>query len=81
MYSKTELEAKAHIELINIAKELGISRATRFDQQELIYKIIALQSENPKAITKEQEQQAAMNESAPRQRRTRIKPQPVAEST
>ena len=53
MYSKSELEAKAHIELINIAKELGISRATRMDAQELIYKIIGLQSENPKARRKE----------------------------
>ena len=48
MYSKAELEAKAHIELINIAKELGISRASRMDAQDLIYKIIGLQSENPK---------------------------------
>ena len=52
MYSKAELEAKAHIELINIAKELGIARATRLDAQDLIYKIIGLQSENPKAITR-----------------------------
>ena len=82
MYSKSELEAKAHIELINIAKELGISRATRLEQQDLIYKIIAFQSENPKAITKEQEQQQAAKEAeSPRQKRTRIKPQPVAEST
>ena len=82
MYSKSELEAKAHIELINIAKELGISRATRLDPQDLIYKIIAFQSENPKAITKEQEQQQAAKESSSsRQKRTRIKPQPVAEST
>ena len=57
MYSKAELEAKAHIELINIAKELGISRATRLGAQDLIYKIISLQSENPQAVTKEQEAQ------------------------
>ena len=66
MYSKAELEAKAHIELINIAKELGIARATRLDAQDLIYKIIGLQSENPKAITKEQEQQKSQ-EQQPRQ--------------
>jgi len=80
MYSKAELEAKAHIELINIAKELGISRATRMDAQELMYKIIALQSENPKAITKEQEQQKA-KEPEPRPKRARIKPTLLAESS
>ena len=80
MYSKAELEAKAHIELINIAKELGIPRATRLDAQELMYKIIALQSENPKAITKEQEQQKA-KESESRPKRARIKPTLLAESS
>lgn len=82
MYSKAELEAKAQIELINIAKELGIARATRLDAQELIYKIIALQSENPDAITKEQqEQQEQKKTAAPRQKRARIKPTLVAESS
>jgi len=80
MYSKAELEAKAHIELINIAKELGIARATRLDAQDLIYKIIGLQSENPKAITKEQEQQKA-KEPEPRPKRARIKPTLLAESS
>ena len=80
MYSKAELEAKAHIELINIAKELGISRASRMDAQDLIYKIIGLQSENPKAITKEQEQQKA-KEQEPRPKRARIKPTLLAESS
>ena len=81
MYSKAELEAKAHIELINIAKELGIARPTRSNAQELIYKIIALQSENPQALTKEQEEQQKANaQGAPRQKRARIKPMPVAES-
>ena len=80
MYSKTELEAKAHIELINIAKELGIPRATRMDAQELMYKIIALQSENPKAITKEQEMQKSKEPEA-RPKRARIKPTLLAESS
>ena len=80
MYSKSELEAKAHIELINIAKELGIPRATRMDAQELIYKIIGLQSENPNAITKEQENQRA-KEPESRPRRARIKPTLLAESS
>ncbi len=81
MYSKSELEAKAHIELINIAKELGISRATRMDAQELIYKIIGLQSENPKAITKEQEEKKKAQAAEPRPKRARIKPQLIAESS
>ena len=54
MYSKAELEAKAQVELINIAKELGIAGAAALNPQDLIYRIIALQSENPKALTKEQ---------------------------
>lgn len=82
MYSKIELEAKAHIELMNIAKELGIANATRLEAQDLIYKIIALQSENPQALTKEQTEQKknAKAESA-RPKRTRIKPMPIAESS
>ena len=96
MYSKAELEAKAHIELINIAKELGIARSSRLDAQDLIYRIIALQSENPQALTKEQEERRRrpsasdkegasagdkVADSAPRQKRARIKPTPVAESS
>ena len=82
MYSKAELEAKAHIELINIAKELGIARSSRFTAQDLIYKIIALQSENPQALTKEQEAQKKTKAPAtPRPKRARIKPMPVAESS
>ena len=96
MYSKAELEAKAHIELINIAKELGIARSSRLNAQDLIYKIIALQSENPQALTKEQEERRRKGSvsdkegasagdkvaaSAPRQKRARIKPAPVAESS
>jgi len=86
MYSKAELEAKAHIELINIAKELGISRATRLEPQELIYKIIGLQSENPKALTKEQTAAGAQATAdpearAPRQKRARIKGELLAESS
>ena len=70
MYSKSELTEKAHIELIEIAKEMGVSRATRIEPQELIYKILDLQAQNP---TKNEE-------SVQRPRRARIKPSPVAES-
>lgn len=80
MYSKAELEAKAHIELINIAQELGIPRAKRLEAQELMYKIIALQSENPKAITKEQEEKKS-KEAEARPKRARIKPTLLAESS
>ena len=47
MYSKTELTAKAHIELIDIAKGMGIAKATRLDAQELVYKILDHQASNP----------------------------------
>ena len=47
MYSKSELTAKAHIELIEMAKEMGIPKATRMDAQELIYKILDHQASNP----------------------------------
>ncbi|MBQ0015861.1 MAG: transcription termination factor Rho [Bacteroidales bacterium] len=50
MYSITDLEAKAHIELIQLAKELKISKAQRLSKQELIYKIIDLQSANPQMV-------------------------------
>ena len=83
MYSKAELEAKAHIELINIAKELNIANAESLNPQELMYKIIGLQSENPNAITKEQEQKkkSASATGGTRAKRTRIKPMPIAESS
>lgn len=82
MYSKAELEAKAHIELINIAKELSIANAERLEPQDLIYKIIGLQSENPNAITKEQEaKRSAKAAESARPKRTRIKPMPIAESS
>ena len=56
MYTKNELENKAEVELINIAKELKISRISRLNKQELIYRIISHQSENPDAMTQEQKQ-------------------------
>lgn len=81
MYSKSELEAKAQVELINIAKELGIAGAVALNPQDLIYRIIALQSENPKALTKEQEMQQKEKSAAPRPKRARIKPTLLAESS
>ena len=73
MYNISELSSKAHIELIKIAESLGISRASRQDAQELIYKILDAQAKTP-------ENTDGNNEAQPRMRRTRIKPIPVAES-
>ena len=73
MYNISELSSKAHIELIEIAKELGISRPTRRDPQELIYSILDAQAKTPPT-------DAAQVEQPVRQKRTRLKPTPVAES-
>ena len=84
MYTKNELESKAEVELINIAKELKISRISRLNKQELIYKIISLQSENPEAKTQEQiekQKEKQKEKAAPRPKRARIKPTLLAESS
>ena len=47
MYSKTELENKAQIELLTIAEQMGIPRAKRLEQQELIYRILDVQAATP----------------------------------
>ena len=76
MYSKTELTAKAHIELIEIAKSLGISKATRLDAQELVYKILDYQASNPTP----QAAQQHVGDDQPRKRQ-HMKPKMLAEST
>ena len=73
MYNISELSTKAHIELIEIAKELGVSRPSRYDAKELIYKILDIQANTPDNKEKHEETE-------PRQRRARLKPMPVAES-
>ena len=78
MYSKTELTAKAHIELIDIAKEMGIPRATRLEAQELVYKILDHQASNPEKKTS---QPAAEPEQAKQRKRQHLKPKLLAEST
>ncbi len=75
MYSKSDLSNKAHIELIEIAKELGVPRATRMEAQELIYKILDFQANNPSQEEVRKEEQNRM-----RPHRTRLKPIPMAES-
>ena len=75
MYNISELSAKAHIELIDIAKELGVHRADRLDAQELIYKILDVQAKNPS-----NENASPDDATRQRQRHARIKPIPIAES-
>ena len=52
MYSKSELTAKAHIELMDIAERMGIAKAKRMDAQELVYKILDHQAANPESVDK-----------------------------
>ena len=75
MYNKNELSDKALIELIEIAKKLGISHASKFGAQELIYKILDHQAANPGEDDSQTEKT-----STPKQRRTRLKRTPIAES-
>ena len=74
MYNKTELTAKAHIELIGIAEEMGIAKAKRLDAQELVYKILDHQASNPTV-------RDAAEEDEQRRRRQHLRPQLLAEST
>jgi len=78
MYSKTELEAKAQIDLIGIAEQLGISklRAMTLNPQDLIYRILDRQAATPEPAA---QQQPAAGEGQ-RQRRQHLKPQLLAES-
>ncbi len=77
MFSKTELENKAHIELIDIAKEMGINRANRLEQQDLIYRILDHQAANPTPAEKAAD---AARQQQPR-RRQHLRPQLLAESS
>ncbi len=75
MYSKSELSSKAHIELITIAEEMGISKAKRLDAQELIYKILDHQAANP-----DKSQPAAAPAGDQPRKRQHLKPKLLAES-
>ena len=77
MYSKAELEAKAQIDLIGIAEQLGISRlkAVNLDTRDLIYRILDRQASAPAA-----DQQPSEGGDSPRARRQHLKPQLLAES-
>jgi len=74
MYTKEELTKTAHVSLIEIAQGLGISRASKLTENELIYKILDYQAAHP---DENEESKAPV---APRPKRTRLKPKPIAES-
>ena len=76
MYSKSELSAKAQIELIEIAKTMGIAKATRLDAQELIYKILDHQAANPV-----KQETVRQNDNDTPRKRQHMKPKLIAEST
>ena len=76
MYSKSELSAKAQIELIEIAKTMGIAKATRLDAQELIYKILDHQAANPV-----KQETVRQNDNESPRKRQHMKPKLIAEST
>ena len=73
MYNKQELSSKAHIELINLAEEMGIAKAKRLDAQELIYKILDHQASNP-------DKAAPASEGEQPRKRQHMKPKLLAES-
>ena len=50
MYSKNELTAMAHVRLMEIAEQMGISKAKRLEAQELVYKILDHQATHPEAV-------------------------------
>ncbi len=75
MYSKSQLEEKSIDELRTIAKAMNISRISRLNEQEIIYKILDFQaSEETKTDS------VPNKESTVKRPRTRIKPKPIAES-
>lgn len=76
MYSINELNTKAHIELIGIAKTMGIARAQHYSAQDLIYKILDMQAANP--TTQEGEGGEPVKT---RGRRARLQPTLLAESS
>lgn len=77
MYNKNELTAKAHIELIDIAKEMGISKASRLEPQELVYKILDHQASNPVKGP----EKPADDEQQKSHKRQHMKPKLLAESS
>ena len=76
MYSKTQLLEQSLEELKKIAKDLGLTKISRLNSQDLIYKILDFQAQTqPTPIA-----QQSNKEEDKRRTRTRIKPKPIAES-
>lgn len=73
MYTKKELIDMPLLRLQELAKELGISRIARFNQQELVYKVLDIQASQ---MASADDEKNAEN----RPRRSRLKPSPIAES-
>ena len=80
MFNITELENKAHIELIDIAKQMGINRASHLEQKELIYRILDHQAANPGSDERRDDSAERKADNGNR-RRQHLKPQLLAEST
>ena len=88
MYSKSELTAKAHIELMDIADKMGIAKAKRMDAQELVYKILDHQASHPETSPKpengerriENSERRSDNADQKQRRRQHMKPRLLAES-
>lgn len=76
MYNKSQLDTKSLEDLKAIAQELNIPKLNKLNEQELIYKILDFQAANPSK--EEKEESSSPKQKA--QKRTRLKPKPVAES-
>lgn len=76
MYNKSQLDTKSLEDLKAIAQELNIPKLNKLNEQELIYKILDFQAANPSKEQKEEEASPKQKT----QKRTRLKPKPVAES-
>ena len=74
MYTKEELTKTALVSLIEIAQGLGIARASKLSENDLIYKILDYQASHPDTPDEEQPKVS------PRPKRARLKPKPIAES-
>ena len=75
MYNKTQLEQQSLDELKQTAKELGLTKVSRLNAQELIYKILDFQAQMQPTPAVEEKKDVAKKKT-----RARIKPKPIAES-
>lgn len=89
MYNKAKLEGKSLDELRSIAKAMKITKISRLSEQELIYKILDFQAENPQDDEDEPKQKKSSTDNnleddnthkRGKKTRTRIPRKPIAES-